>query len=77
MLKNVAKTKTLRIVKMLNQKTKNAQKEMLVVKKQEKRELIVTKRTRAVAQALNNFFLKIIPQKSHNNVALFLIKQSE
>ena len=58
MLKNVAKTKTLRIVKMLNQKTKNAQKEMLVVKKQEKRELIVTKRTRAVAQALNNFFLK-------------------
>ena len=58
MLKNVAKTKTLRVIKMPNQKTKNAQKKMLVVKKQEKREPIVTKKTKAVAQALDNFFLK-------------------
>ena len=56
MLKNAAKTKILRVVKMQNQKTKNAQKEMLVVKKQEKKEPIVTKKTKAVAQALNNFF---------------------
>ena len=43
---------------MQNQKTKNAQKEMFVVKIQDKKEPIVTKKKKVVAQALNNFFLK-------------------
>ena len=52
----MVKTKTLRVIKMPNQKTKNAQKEDACCQKTEKKRADCDKKTKAVAQALDNFF---------------------